>query len=175
MDREAWHAAIHGVAKSWTQRLNWTELKICPHCQNIHRKFRSVISFSEFVQTLWRTVWRLLKNRTAIWSSSPTPGHVFRKDENCHLKRHMHPSVHSSKTWKQPTCPSTEGWKKIQKTRTHSRMLLNHKNTVQEIMTFAATWMDILNNSCGEKHYLHVEVKNSKIGLIHTTKTDSQT
>jgi len=27
MDREAWHAAIHGVAKSWTQLSNWTELK----------------------------------------------------------------------------------------------------------------------------------------------------
>ena len=26
MDREAWHAAIHGVAKSWTQLSNWTEL-----------------------------------------------------------------------------------------------------------------------------------------------------
>ena len=26
MDREAWHAAIHGVAKSWTQMSDWTEL-----------------------------------------------------------------------------------------------------------------------------------------------------
>ena len=28
MDREAWHAVIHGVAKSRTQLSNWTELKI---------------------------------------------------------------------------------------------------------------------------------------------------
>ena len=26
MDREAWHAAIHGVAKSWTRLSNWTDL-----------------------------------------------------------------------------------------------------------------------------------------------------
>ena len=26
MDREAWHAAVHGVAKSWTQLSNGTEL-----------------------------------------------------------------------------------------------------------------------------------------------------
>ena len=26
MDREAWHAAIHGVAKSWTWLSDWTEL-----------------------------------------------------------------------------------------------------------------------------------------------------
>ena len=26
MDREAWHAGIHGVAKSWTWLNNWTEL-----------------------------------------------------------------------------------------------------------------------------------------------------
>ena len=26
MDREAWHAAVHGVAKSWTWLSNWTEL-----------------------------------------------------------------------------------------------------------------------------------------------------
>ena len=26
MDREAWHAAVHVIAKSWTQLSNWTEL-----------------------------------------------------------------------------------------------------------------------------------------------------
>ena len=26
MDREAWHAAIHGVTKSWTRLRDWTEL-----------------------------------------------------------------------------------------------------------------------------------------------------
>ena len=29
MDREAWCAAVHGVAKSWTQLSDWTELKPC--------------------------------------------------------------------------------------------------------------------------------------------------
>ena len=28
MDREAWHAVIHGVAKSQTQLSNWTELHV---------------------------------------------------------------------------------------------------------------------------------------------------
>ena len=27
MDREAWHAAVHGVAKSLTRLSDWTELK----------------------------------------------------------------------------------------------------------------------------------------------------
>ena len=27
IDREAWHAAVHGVAKNWARLSNWTELK----------------------------------------------------------------------------------------------------------------------------------------------------
>ena len=27
MDREAWHAAVLGVAKSWTQLTDWTDLR----------------------------------------------------------------------------------------------------------------------------------------------------
>ena len=27
MDREAWYAAVHGVAKSWTRLSDWTELR----------------------------------------------------------------------------------------------------------------------------------------------------
>ena len=32
-DREAWRAAVHGVAKSWTQLSDWTELNAvyAPH------------------------------------------------------------------------------------------------------------------------------------------------
>ena len=26
MDKEAWYAAVHGVAKSWTRLSDWTEL-----------------------------------------------------------------------------------------------------------------------------------------------------
>ena len=42
MDREIWHAASHGVAKSWTQlsiELNWTDpsgCKVFSHCFDLH-------------------------------------------------------------------------------------------------------------------------------------------
>ena len=36
MDREAWCAAVHGVAKSWTWLSDWTELNWCSLNRNIH-------------------------------------------------------------------------------------------------------------------------------------------
>ena len=35
MDREPWHVAVHGVAKSWTRLRDWTELNI-PELWNLH-------------------------------------------------------------------------------------------------------------------------------------------
>ena len=32
MDREAWRAAVHGVAKSWTGLSDWTELYLALEC-----------------------------------------------------------------------------------------------------------------------------------------------
>ena len=40
MDREAWRAAVHGVAKSWTRLSNWTELIDCATSRVNSRTFR---------------------------------------------------------------------------------------------------------------------------------------
>ena len=42
MDREAWRAAVHGVAKSWTRLSDWTELAIAEqlsHSTNKHTQY----------------------------------------------------------------------------------------------------------------------------------------
>ena len=64
MDREAWRAAIHGVAKSWTRLSNWTELSMAPPIRTrpsslsvslSHQEAsRSLLSFSIRGQTEWK-------------------------------------------------------------------------------------------------------------------------
>ena len=47
MDREAWHAAVHGVSKSRTQLSDWTKLLLCIFC--LRMPFISSVCFLFFV------------------------------------------------------------------------------------------------------------------------------
>ena len=49
MDREAWHAAVHGVAKSQTQLSDWTELP-CVFSQKAMWLFYVVILFTQLLR-----------------------------------------------------------------------------------------------------------------------------
>ena len=48
MDREAWRAAVHGVANSWTRLSDWTELNLCPFFQWIIYIFKISLYFDMF-------------------------------------------------------------------------------------------------------------------------------
>ena len=48
MDREAWHAAVHGVAKSQIQLRNWTELNWSQYLEPYN-----TITFVEWTFTAW--------------------------------------------------------------------------------------------------------------------------
>ena len=58
MDREGWHAAVHGVAKSWTHLSDWTELIIlevtigcvCASCS---------VTSDSFVSASFETSWTI--------------------------------------------------------------------------------------------------------------------
>ena len=50
MDREAWRAAVHGVAKSWTWQSNWTELN---WTQTVGFPVGSVVKNSPNNQEMW--------------------------------------------------------------------------------------------------------------------------
>ena len=57
MDREAWHAAVHGIAKSWTRLSDWTELRIAELCSKPQPSHNS--SFT--------TYWPLASMPLGIW------------------------------------------------------------------------------------------------------------
>ena len=44
MDREAWHAAVHGITKSWTQLSDWTDVKAV-YCHPAYLTYMQSTSF----------------------------------------------------------------------------------------------------------------------------------
>ena len=57
MDREAWHAAVHGVAKSQTRLSDWTELMDCVSCLYYSPKSK-LLSYSHTCESLVKSTLR---------------------------------------------------------------------------------------------------------------------
>ena len=68
MDREAWRAAVHGITKSRTQLINWTELNWTesPDCQEIpwYPLLKNILSPNLKVKNLWNNS---LERITTTW------------------------------------------------------------------------------------------------------------
>ena len=95
MDREAWCAAVHGVAKvghDWPTELNWTE------------------------QLLWRTVWRFPKKlETELPYGRALPLLGIHTEETRIERDTCTPMFIAAlftiaRTWKQPKCPLADEW-----------------------------------------------------------------
>ena len=88
MDRETWHAAVHGVTKSWTQLRDWTEVKIMAcspitSWQTEGEKVETVTDVFSWALKLLRMVTVAMKWKDAApWKKSyDKPRHCIKKQK----------------------------------------------------------------------------------------------
>ena len=76
MDREAWRAAIHGVAKSWTRLSNWTELNWTEYFVKWMNKMNGwevlEIQIKQYIQCSMAFAWVCLLERI-LWTMFENP------------------------------------------------------------------------------------------------------
>ena len=67
MDREAWHAAIHWVATSWTWLSDWTELKklLVFFDSFVKKEIKMCIETNENENTTTQNLWDMVMDREA--------------------------------------------------------------------------------------------------------------
>ena len=99
MDREAWRAVIHGVAKSWTRVSDWTELK-WETLERIWVVDSSSNSVAYHIPKLWLLLFA--KSCPTLWPHGlqharlPCPSLSLRVCSNSHpLSQWCHPTISS--------------------------------------------------------------------------------
>ena len=99
------------------------------------------------IQPLWRTVWRFLKilkiellcdSAIPLWGIYPEKTII--QKESC-TTMFIAALFTIARTWKQPKCPSTDGWIKKMWHIQKNGLLLRHKKN--EIELFVMRWMDL--------------------------------
>ena len=75
MDREAWHASVHAVAKSWTWLSNWTDwcLTLNPQSLSLGCKFVDLHVFSFCLECTSYTIVFLCLIPLSVWSFKVHP------------------------------------------------------------------------------------------------------
>ena len=72
MDRETWHAAIHGVAKSWTWLSDWTELNWTETSKLVKVSALCILDQQvNFLNSFYKSIW---KNKSKINNTGTSLG-----------------------------------------------------------------------------------------------------
>ena len=111
MDRAAWRAAVHGVAKSWTRLSDWTELMmVCARSLSCVRLSVTPDLCSSPGPSVHGTLQARILEWVAISSSrgSPQPGdRTFISYVSCIDRRVLYHESHLGSPLKVPQSPST--------------------------------------------------------------------
>ena len=117
----------------------------------------------KLIQPLWRTVWRFFKKQKIELPYDPAipllgihPEKTIIQKESCATML-IAALFTIARTWKQPRCPSTDEWIKKRHIYTMEYYSTLKKN---EIMSFAATWMDL-------ETVIQSEVSKRKTNIVY--------
>ena len=86
-----------------------------------------------------------INNKTAMWSSNSTPGHLSEENQNTNSKRYIHPFAHWDSIYNSQDMEATQmpidKW--MDKNKNALYIYINTHTHTKEILPFATTWMHL--------------------------------